>query len=228
MRLSIHILLLAGIALFAILLCGVCRSGPRRATTVRLALGSAIAVNEVIWWAFRYWHEGIRATNLPLQLCDVTLWAVVFGCLMPLPIVVEFAYFAGMAGASMALLTPDLWSPWPSYPAVYFFVAHGGIIIGATILVFGRICPLRRNAMWRAFAILIGYAALVGAMNALLGTNYMYLCRKPGGGSLLNLLGPWPVYLVGGAAAALALFALLWIPVRTGPATLALTPPVSE
>jgi hypothetical integral membrane protein (TIGR02206 family) len=63
--------------------------------------------------------------------------------------------------------------------------------------------------MWRAFAVLLVYAGMVGAFNALLGTNYMYLCRKPGGGSLLDLLGPWPLYLVGGAAAALAMFAML-------------------
>ncbi len=214
MNLPIHILLLLVIAAAAILLCLLCRRNPARARIVRLFLGYGIAVNEVVWWTFRYWHEGIRLSNLPLQLCDVTLWAVVVACIFPVGLLVEFAYFAGMAGAGMALLTPDLWSPWPSYPAVYFFVAHGGIVIGAAVLVFGGICPPRRGAIWRAFGLLIGYATLVGACNALLGTNYMYLCRKPGSGSVLDLLGPWPVYLFGGAAAALALFALLSIPLR--------------
>jgi hypothetical integral membrane protein (TIGR02206 family) len=144
----------------------------------------------------------------------VTLWAAVIACLTPFPMLVEFLYFAGLAGAGMALLTPTLWSKWPSYPAIYFFVAHGGVVIAAAVLVFGRICPLRRNAMWRAFALLAGYTAVVGLFNALFRTNFMYLCQKPGGGSLLDFLGPWPVYLFGGAAAALVLFALLSIPVR--------------
>ena len=68
--------------------------------------------------------------------------------------------------------------------------------------------------MWRAYAMLAGYAAAVGVLNAVLHTNYMYLCTKPGGGSILDFLGPWPFYLIGGAAAGLVLFALLAIPAR--------------
>src|ERR1035441_10179271 len=74
--------------------------------------------------------EGVHLRNLPLQLCDVTLWMTVLGCLTLYAPSVDFAYFAGMAGAGMALVTPDLWSPWPSYPALYFFAAHGGIVAG--------------------------------------------------------------------------------------------------
>jgi hypothetical integral membrane protein (TIGR02206 family) len=205
----LHILLLAAIAVIAVVLCIVCRRNQARARTIRLILGYGLAINEIIWWLFRYSHEGIHRWNLPLQLCDATVWAAVIACVIPVRLVVEFLYFAGLGGAGMALLTPDLWSPWPSYSAAYFFIAHGGIVIAAAVLVFGGIQPLRLHAMWRAFAVLLVYAGMVGAFNALLGTNYMYLCRKPGGGSLLDLLGPWPLYLVGGAAAALAMFAML-------------------
>lgn len=192
----------------------VCRRFPQWRRTIRLALGWFLIVNELVWWRFRYAHEGVHLANLPLQLCDVTLWASAVACLTLAGPIVELAYFAGLAGAGMALLTPDLWSPWPTYPAIYFFLAHSGIVIICVVLVFGRVCPLRPGAMWRAFALLLTYALGVGIFNQIYGTNYMYLCRKPKNASLLDALGSWPWYLVAGAATALVLFWLLWLPAR--------------
>jgi hypothetical integral membrane protein (TIGR02206 family) len=212
---ALHLTLLAAIAAACVALPGVLQSGRLRPRPVRLLLGWGLAINEAVWWTFRYWHEGWRFPhNLPLQLCDAMVWTAAIACLTLWRPAVEFGWFAGIAGAGMALLTPDLWSPWPSYPAVYFFVAHGGIVVAAAALVGGRIRPLERGAVWRAFSVLIAFASFVGAFNAVFGTNYMYLCRKPGSASLLDRLGPWPLYLVAGAAVTLAIFWVLWLPVR--------------
>ena len=210
----LHLALLAAIAAAAAGLSALCRRRPGAARGVRLALGWGLAANELIWFAFRYSHEGLHLWNLPLQLCDLAVWLSVAACLTLVPWVVEFAYFAGLAGAGMALLTPDLWSPWPTYPAIYFFLAHGGIVTAAAVLVFGRIRPLRAGAWLRAYWLLLGWALLDGVFNWAAKTNYMYLCRKPANPSLLDLLGPWPVYLAGGALVGLALFWILWLPLR--------------
>jgi hypothetical integral membrane protein (TIGR02206 family) len=181
---------------------------------VCLAIGWGLTINELIWLSFRYSREGIHLWNLPLQLCDVTLWMSAFACLTRARRVVEFAYFGGIAGAGMALITPDLMAPWPAYPAIYFFIAHGGIVLAVSVLVFGGIAPLTGGAVWRAYGMLLGFAAAIGIVNAIAGTNFMYLCRKPNGASVLDSLGAWPVYLIGGAAVALVLFWLLWLPAR--------------
>jgi len=210
----LHIALVAAIGAVAIALPWLCRRGTVPIRLARLSIGWALAINELVWWVYRYSREGIHADNLPLQACDVTVWLAVFGCFSVVPWLVEFAYFAGVAGAGMALVTPNLWSPWPSYPAIYFFVAHGGIVIAATLLAFGGCAPFRPSAVWRSFGLLLGYAALVAAVNAALGSNYMFLSRKPEHVSLLDKLGPWPWYILGGAGVALVLFWLLWLPVR--------------
>ena len=174
-------------------------------------MGIFLIADETVWLIFRYWHEGIRLSNLPLQLCDVEMGITAAACLTLKPLLVELAYFGGITGAGMAILTPDLWSPWPSYPAVDFFVSHGAIVVGASMLVFGRVVPLRPRAVWRAFGWLQVYAVALFIVDAVTGANYMYLRLKPKHGSLLNALGPWPFYLIAGDALAFALLWLLWL-----------------
>jgi hypothetical integral membrane protein (TIGR02206 family) len=213
---AVHLVWLAAIATVAAVVAWGCHTGRISQRVARLAAGYGLMANELVWWIFRYSHEGVHWHNLPLQLCDATLWAAVGGCLFRKRTLVEFAYFGGMAGAGMALLTPDLWSPWPSYPAVYFFVAHGGIVVASAALVFGGIAPLERGALWRATGMLAIYAAAVGTLDGLTGANYMYLRQKPAAASLLNALGRWPVYLVTGFAVALVLFWALWLAAKSG------------
>jgi len=207
-----HAVLLVVIVFAAVAFSWLCRANWNARRPIRLAMGYGLAANEFFWWAFRYSHEGIHLANLPLQLCDVTLWATVTACLTVVPWIVEFAYFAGIAGAGMALLTPDLWSPWPTYPAVYFFVAHGGIVIACALLTFGGIAPPRKRAALRALGVLIAYAVVVGIFNWAAGSNYMYLCTRPANASLLDWFGPWPMYLLGGALAGSVLFWALSLP----------------
>lgn len=210
----LHLSLLAVIALITIVLAVCCRRGVITQRATRLAVGGALAINELIWWVFRYSREGIHTANLPLQLCDVSVWLSVIACFTLSPLVVEFAYFAGLAGAGMALLTPDLFSPWPTYPAIYFFLAHGGIVLAVCLLAFGGFTQFRPGAVWRAFGLLLVYGAIVGVVNYALGSNYMYLQSKPHNASLFDQMGPWPWYLAVAAALGLALFWLLWLPVR--------------
>lgn len=211
---SLHLALLGATAVTAGVLVWLCRRGIIRFRPTRRALGVALASNELVWWVYRYSREGIHVRNLPLQLCDAGVWLSVLACLTVIPAIVEFAYFAGLAGATMALLTPDLFSPWPTYPAIYFFTAHGGIVICMVTLVFGGPGKFRHGAPWRSFGLLIAYATLVGVVDWASGSNFMFLLRKPDAPSALDEMGPWPWYLLSGAAAGLLFFWLLWLPVR--------------
>jgi hypothetical integral membrane protein (TIGR02206 family) len=210
----LHLALLGAIAAAAGVLACLCRRGALPLKPVRWTLGLALASNEIVWWVYRYSREGIHVSNLPLQLCDAGVWLSVLACLTVTPAIVESAYFAGLAGAGMALLTPNLISPWPTYPAIYFFAAHGGIVICMVALVFGGGWEFRRGAWWRSFGLLVAYAALVGLVDRASGSNFMFLLHKPEAASPLDQMGPWPWYLLSAAAAGLLLFWLLWLPVR--------------
>lgn len=211
---ALHFTILTTIVAIAVAAAWCCRTDERIRRLVQRTLGAALAVNEIVWWVYRYSREGVHLENLPLQLCDVAVWLAVAASFSDAAAILEPAYFAGMAGAAMALLTPDLFTPWPTYPAVYFFVSHGGIVVCLAVAVFGARKKFRSGAVWRSMAELLIYAAIVGTFDRISGANYMYLMRKPKAASPLDAMGPWPWYLLSGIAVALALFWLMWLPVR--------------
>ena len=69
---------------------------------------------------------------------------------------------------------------------------------------------------WRgyraALAVTLGWAATTMLINIALGTNYGFLNRKPGGGSLLDVMGPWPWYLITELLAVAAVWAVITWP----------------
>jgi hypothetical integral membrane protein (TIGR02206 family) len=211
----VHLLILTSVLAIAIALSMASRPGRASARWMRYGLGSFLALNELAWYAYRLHFEGFRfPEGLPLELCDLTLWLTVYALLTLNPPAFETAYFAGLGGSGMALLTPDLWAPLASYPTIYFFVAHGMVVACLLMLVWSKQAKPRPGSLWRVFGVLNAYAAVIAVFNAVFKTNYMYLCDKPAGASLMDFLGPWPFYLLWCEAVALIIFWLLWLPVR--------------
>src|SRR5947209_19835939 len=102
----------------------------------------------------------------------------------------------------------------PSYPYFQYYVAHGGVVAAALLLVVGMGIHPRPWAVLKITGLTIAYAALVGLVDAATASNYMYLRSKPPTATLLDILGPWPAYIVVAALIGLFLFAVLDAPFR--------------
>ena len=180
-------------------------------------LAVVLIADEVSWWVYLALgggEPGQRAQPLPLQLCDVAILLAAAALWTRWPLLVEVTYFWGLAGTTQALLTPDLPQPFPTYPYFQYYIAHGGTVAAALILVVGlRIAP-RPWAVARVFGITAVYAGLVFAVDVVTGADYMFLRARPVSPSLLDELGPWPWYILSATAIGLVLFAVLDAPFR--------------
>ena len=117
-----------------------------------------------------------------------------------------------MAGSTSALLMPDLLHGFPDPRFVAFFFSHGLSVIAVLYAVFGFGFRPTLSSVGRVLVFLALYAAAIAAINLLFGSNYLFLCRKPEGASLLDFLGPWPVYLAAMFAIAIAACFLCYLP----------------
>lgn len=149
--------------------------------------------------------------SLPLHLCDITFMLVFFLCLFPNKYLAEIMYFIGIGGALQALLTPALAYDFPHINYLFFFAEHGLVIVSALYFVFVKKYHITLKSLFRAFLFFNVTGVIVLGVNLILGSNYMFIMKKPAFPSLFDLLGPWPVYLVIAEMIAAAVFGLLYL-----------------
>lgn len=151
--------------------------------------------------------------DLPLHLSDL---AVILAPLMLLTNsyrLFQFMYFTGLGGSIQAIVTPDLVQySFPHFRYISFFVLHGGVVLACLFMVVSYKYRPTIRSMWVTVLIINLYAACVFFLNKWLGSNYLYLMKKPGNASLLDYLGPWPWYLLSLELVMIVSFYLLYSP----------------
>lgn len=152
--------------------------------------------------------------DLPLFLCDLVAWIAPAAFWWQSPLLYELTYFWGLAGGIQGVLTPTVKAPFPRLGFMQYVVAHNGVVVAALITVIALRFVPRERAVSRMFVLACGYTALVGIVDATTGANYMYLRAPPPESTLLDVLGPWPWYVLSGAAIGLLLFVVLDLPFR--------------
>lgn len=188
------------------------RLSERSSRLLRIGLASAMIGSEIVLQLW-YVYGGIWSlqTSLPLELCSLTLLLSALLLLTRTRWLYSAVLFAGIAGALMAIVTPNLGYAYAHFRFIQFFTAHAMIILALLYMTWVE----QFRPGWRSVAgsmIFVNIAALVVyAADVLLGANYMFLRHKPNTPSVLDMLGPYPVYILGEEVLALVLFTLLYI-----------------
>lgn len=151
--------------------------------------------------------------SLPFDLCDLA-WMCAVYCLWTGRNGWAFGpvYYWGLTLTAQALFTPDLAYGYPDPRFALFFLSHCLTPAAAIYLAFGLGFRPTLKLLGGTLVGTIAWAALVLAFNFAFGTNYMYLNAKPENPSLLDVLGPWPVYLLAELGVGLILWSLITLP----------------
>jgi hypothetical integral membrane protein (TIGR02206 family) len=153
------------------------------------------------------------AHSVPLQLCDLAELVAAYALWSQRNWAFTLAYFWGLPLSSQALITPDLDGPdFPGHGFLTFFALHLLIVWTAIYLTWGR--GMRPG--WRdyRFAVItsLAWVAFTFVFNTIAGSDYGFLNRKPLNPSLLDVLGPWPYYVIAEIVIVGAIWALMTWP----------------
>ncbi|MFD1735956.1 TIGR02206 family membrane protein [Bacillus salitolerans] len=182
--------------------------------SIRYSLIGVLVLSEL---SLNIWYTTTNVWNpldtLPFQLCSISLFLCIFMLVTNSYRVFEVTYFFGLAGASQALLTPELFFDFPHYRYFHFFLAHIGIMLACLYMVWIEKMTPTVKSIWKAIITINVIAFVVFFVNKWTGGNYMFLARKPANPSLIDFLGPYPYYILSLEIVAIVLFSLLYLPI---------------
>jgi hypothetical integral membrane protein (TIGR02206 family) len=152
-------------------------------------------------------------SSVPLHLSDLVSVVSAYALWTHRLWAFALTYYWGLVLSTQALASPAHTGPdFPHIAFLGFWGIHLLVIWAAIYLTWG----LGMRPSWRSYritvAITVAWAVFTFTFNSIAGTNYGFLNAKPATPSLLDLLGPWPLYLVPVAVLVFGAWALLTWP----------------
>ena len=186
--------------------------------------GWTMLVITVVWtlWGMQPAQWNIEQ-SLPFHYSDALRLITAIALLTRAGWAIAITFFWGLTLNLQSVITPDL--NYFDYPvlefAVYWFL-HIAALVVPIVFVWG----LGYRPTWRgygvAYAATVAWAGIAILVNAITGANYAYLSRAPEGPSILDVLGPWPLYILWEAVIIAVVWALMTWPFQTKTARSAL------
>tara|TARA_B100000767_G_C19576329_1_gene455408 strand:- start:6 stop:533 length:528 start_codon:yes stop_codon:yes gene_type:complete len=152
--------------------------------------------------------------GLPLHLCDFSSFSILIYLLTKKRDFFIFAFFFGISGAGMSILTPDTGYGFPAAGYIQNQIGHTAIILGVTYaMVIDNQRPyLKDVAKALGFATFLLF--IMYGVNYLLGppANYWFIVEKPIGANVTSFMRPAPFHMIDIWLLAVAVCYLIYLP----------------
>ena len=149
-----------------------------------------------------FFREGYAANNwklgLPLHLCDFSSASIILYFITKRREFFLFAFFAGIAGAGMAILTPDVLYSFPHIDYLRHMIGHSMILLGVTYAIIVDNQRPQLKDVHRILAVLSVFLLMMYPINTWLGppANYWYVIEKPPGFNVTDLMRDAPYHMI--------------------------------
>ena len=181
---------------------------------IRYGLAALMLTNEAAWHLWN-WLTGLWSiqTMLPLHISSLMVYLSAFTLITGSTRWHHLIYFLGVSTSMQPLITPDVSIyGFPHFRVFQTFIGHGGIFTTGCYIIFVRQYIPSWKSMVKAAITAALYLIFMGMVNTLIGSNYLFLARKPEASTVLDIFGPWPWYILGMVGLGSIVFLLLYSP----------------
>jgi len=182
-------------------------------------LGFALILNELLKPFYLIALGDYKWTNtVPLHACHISSYTAGLFLLTREQKFFDFAYFWGLGGGTMALLTPDVEFTFPDLDFITLFFGHGLLFFSLIYIVIVVKQKVTFGSLVNALKYSLILLPIMYVLNVLIGgepgyeANLWYLMKAPAGDSLMSLFPspPWHVFPVFPLVA--VIFYMLYLP----------------
>jgi len=139
--------------------------------------------------------EWMLIKTLPLEISYLTIFAIPIYLYMPSRILQSWIYYIGIWSAAAAFLNTIMMGAEPWHVLLRYYGHHGTLLyFGISIYISGYRPTL--NDYYNTAKIMLLIIFIIGLINMIIGSNYMFTRFKPTGMNLTLLMADWPYYFI--------------------------------
>ena len=188
--------------------------------TVLLILGITLIAHELIKPFYRviYYDHSIYEV-FPIHICHLAALSMGIYILTKVKFFFEVAYFFGLTGNLLAMVTPDLDYSYPDPEFITYYFGHGLLFL---TVFYVCICTDVKLTWWSVFRVLLFAVCLLPAIYSLnmylvgyySDVNYWYLMITPAANTLLDFFPAPPWHIPYLALITVILFTAIYLPFK--------------
>lgn len=147
--------------------------------------------------------------NLPLHLCDISAWTLVYALWSKNNLAFQAGYYWGVLGALLAFLLPNITKvDWYMIP---FFVWHVLLAAAPLYYIFTQKQYPTQKGLWQTAGLTLALGLVIKMINAALDSNYMFVSKRIDAMTWVGL-PDYPYYLFMLFPVVIGLYYIFWLP----------------